>query len=241
MLKSSTVKPLFSEEEWTNRTSPDQLFHCKCKLCRKNFDAKFDENFYARNSKLAWFRCPACFPYINSRKSNAEKDLLAYVKSLHDKSTKIESGNRKILGRGLELDIWIPSSRIAIEFNGVFWHSQEHDKNNALKCLTKTKRCEELGIKLIHIWEDEWKFKNAETKIWLKKILVDRASPLDMIQASDEVKVDRSKFNKCFLLPGYELVSESEPNVVDRSHTASPSIKYHVVDCGVLVYHQCKK
>ena len=241
MLKSTTVEPLFSEEEWTNRISLDQLFHCKCKICEKIFDAKFDENFYVRNNKLAWFRRPTCFPYINSRKSNAEKDLLAYVKSLHDKSTKIESGNRRVLGRGFELDIWIPSSRIAIEFNGVFWHSLEHDKDNAQKCLAKTKRCEELGIKLIHIWEDEWKFKNIETKLWLKKILVDGATPLDMIQASDKVELDRSKFNKCFLLSGYELVRETEPKVIDRSHVTDSSVKYHVVDCGTLVYQRCKK
>lgn len=55
---------------------------------------------------------------------------------------------------GLELDIYIPEKKLAIEFNGDYWHSVKFkDKNYHLK---KTEECEKLGIRLIHIWESEW-------------------------------------------------------------------------------------
>ena len=54
-----------------------------------------------------------------------------------------------------ELDIYIPSKKIAIEYNGLFWHSERNGKN-ALFHLNKTKLCEAAGVRLIHIFEDEW-------------------------------------------------------------------------------------
>lgn len=54
-----------------------------------------------------------------------------------------------------ELDIYIPEKQLAIEVNGVYWHSDQFsiDKNYHEY---KSKRCEDLGIRLIHIYDDEW-------------------------------------------------------------------------------------
>ena len=54
-----------------------------------------------------------------------------------------------------DLDIYIPELKLAIEVNGDYWHS-----NNKLvfnKQLVKTNIAESKGIRLIHIWEHEWK------------------------------------------------------------------------------------
>jgi hypothetical protein len=77
--------------------------------------------------------------------------------------------NDKSILNGLELDLLIPSHNIAIECNGLYWHSESFkDKNYHLN---KTIECEKKGIRLIHIFEDEWSFKQNIVKSRLLNIL----------------------------------------------------------------------
>ena len=69
----------------------------------------------------------------------------------------------------LELDIYIPSHNIAIEFDGLYWHSELRKPSNYH--LKKTEECEKLGIKLIHIFEDEWTLNEDIVKSRLSNIL----------------------------------------------------------------------
>jgi hypothetical protein len=84
--------------------------------------------------------------------------------------------DRKVLS-GKELDIYIPKLNIAIEYNGIIFHSFGIDKRkmfNNFKIenleknnhLNKTNMCEEKFIKLFHINEDEW-LNPIKQKIWL--------------------------------------------------------------------------
>jgi hypothetical protein len=57
--------------------------------------------------------------------------------------------------KGLELDIYLPDYNLAIECNGSYWHSELNGKDKNYH-LNKTKKCEEKGIQLIHIWEHDW-------------------------------------------------------------------------------------
>ena len=54
-----------------------------------------------------------------------------------------------------ELDIFLPDKKIAIEYNGLRWHSSlfTQDKNSHLQ---KLELCKEKGISLIQVFEDEW-------------------------------------------------------------------------------------
>lgn len=52
-------------------------------------------------------------------------------------------------GNGYELDVYIPSVKVAIEYDGYFWH-----KNKTRSDLIKNKKCEKDGIKLYRIRED---------------------------------------------------------------------------------------
>ena len=63
--------------------------------------------------------------------------------------------DRSLIGERLECDIVIPSHNLAIEFNGLRWHSEQFntDKNYHLH---KTEVVESKGYHLIHIFEDEW-------------------------------------------------------------------------------------
>lgn len=109
--------------------------------------------------------CPKCGHII----SKGETEVLDYIKEILGDEIEILSNDRKVLD-GKELDIYIPSKNIAIEFDGLFWHSDaiRQDKTHLLN---KTLQCEKNGIQLIHIFEDEWKFKNDICKSRLRNLL----------------------------------------------------------------------
>jgi very-short-patch-repair endonuclease len=65
--------------------------------------------------------------------------------------------NSKLIINPLELDIYLPELKLAIEFNGLYWHSELYKEKNYH--LEKTNACNNLGIQLIHIWEDDWLYK----------------------------------------------------------------------------------
>ena len=58
-----------------------------------------------------------------------------------------------------ELDIYIPSHSLAIEVNGLYWHSELNGKDKHYH-LQKTLECEKKGIRLLQFWdfemEDKW-------------------------------------------------------------------------------------
>ena len=84
------------------------------------------------------------------------------------------------------MDIVIPELQLAIEFNGSYWHSTEAGVIPGYH-LMKTERCEQLGYRLIHIWEDEW---NDALKLKLKAVLEQKEDK------NIEKKLDHSWFKK---------------------------------------------
>lgn len=69
----------------------------------------------------------------------------------------------------LELDIYIPQLNLAIEFNGLYAHSEQQGKDKQYH-LNKYKLCKEKGVQLVQIFEDEWiDKKDIVTSILLNK------------------------------------------------------------------------
>lgn len=83
--------------------------------------------------------------------SFAEKQINDHIQSLG--LTTVEN-DRSVLD-GKEIDILVPELNLGIEFDGLYWHSTKYmsDKNYHLN---KTQLAESKGIRLIHIFEDEW-------------------------------------------------------------------------------------
>lgn len=104
-------------------------------------------------------------------RSKGENEVYEYVCSLigFENVLKNVENVLTIGGYHYELDIYVPSKKLAIEYNGVFWHSVKNkDKNCHLR---KTEACEALGIHLIHIFEDEWAMKKDQIKSLLANAL----------------------------------------------------------------------
>lgn len=110
--------------------------------------------------------CGECFPFINS--SKAETDIITFIHSLN-KDLEIQQSNRTLISP-LELDIVIPAKKLAIEFNGNYWHSELQGKDEFYH-LNKTRYVNKEGYKLIHIFEDEWVYQTKIVKSRIKNIL----------------------------------------------------------------------
>jgi hypothetical protein len=85
--------------------------------------------------------------------------------------------DRKALENGKELDLYIPKLNIAIEYNGLMFHSfginsqtrfnnYETENEKKYNHLNKTNMCEAMGIHLFHINENEW-INSYKKNIWL--------------------------------------------------------------------------
>jgi len=133
----------------------DIYYNFKCLICNTEFKSSI-------HSRVP--RCPTCFPKFISR---AEKEIENFIKTIY--SGKIIENDRTVL-EGKELDIYLPNKKIAIEFDGLYWHSENQGKNKNYH-LNKTKVCNEKGIYLIHIFEDEWSDKQEIVKSRLSHLI----------------------------------------------------------------------
>ena len=125
-----------------------------CNKCGSSFDIE-NYNFYFRYNNNHEI-CINCNPLgHNYSTSKLEKQVVDWIKSIYD--GEIITNTREVISP-YELDIYLPDKSLAIEFNGLFWHS-EFNKDKKYH-QNKTLMCEEKGIHLIHIWEDSWILKN---------------------------------------------------------------------------------
>jgi len=113
------------------------------------------------NDFSSGYRCPSC----NSRTSKSEKEIYDFL----IKYMECEENSYKIIPP-YELDIFIPSKDIAIEYCGLYWHSENKGKDKNYH-LDKLNMCNEKGIKLVTIFEDEWIHKQKIVESRLKQIL----------------------------------------------------------------------
>lgn len=115
------------------------------------------------DAHLAGHGCPKC----GNNLSVFQKDITKFIENL---GFEIECDKKKILKGRQELDVYIESEKIAIEQDGIYWHSEAVGKNEKYH-LSKTETCAEKGIKLIHIFEDEYRARKDSVRDRLKHIL----------------------------------------------------------------------
>jgi len=129
----------------------------KCNKCGEEF-----ERYWNHINNLEIVNCPSCF---KSTKRNAQNKLWEWVDSLSDDEVIQEDKST-----GVELDIYVPSKKLAIEYCGLIWHSTKFkNDNNSHK--NKLEHCESKGIRLITIFEDEWTDQQEICKSRIKNAL----------------------------------------------------------------------
>lgn len=98
--------------------------------------------------------CPKCGHHI----SKWEQEVFDYIQSINPNAIQSE---RTILN-GKEIDIFLPDYNIGIECDGLLFHSEKYKEKKYH--INKTELCESKGVRLIHIFEDEWENKRTILK-----------------------------------------------------------------------------
>jgi hypothetical protein len=93
--------------------------------------------------------CPKC----GVRDSKAENEIFNFCCNYFGENNVIKGTRKEIYP--YEIDIYIPSLKTGIEYNGVVWHSTDYISDNNYH-LKKLQACQKKGIKLIQIFEDEY-------------------------------------------------------------------------------------
>jgi rubrerythrin len=140
------IIPLFQKNQFT---CVQQKHPWSCLVCGTTFDNHMDDGVLPR--------CPVCHPVYDGA-SKGESELRDFITSLGE---DIQSSVKTIIPPK-EIDIFVPSRSLAFEYNGVYWHSE--GKVGKDYHLNKTKACVEKNIRLIHIFEPEWLFKQDIVK-----------------------------------------------------------------------------
>tara|TARA_B100000963_G_scaffold339228_1_gene336786 strand:+ start:545 stop:1924 length:1380 start_codon:yes stop_codon:yes gene_type:complete len=156
MSRNEEFEILTPVEEYFSRQRQYLDFRCKkCDfVCKKTLQA------FERGSL-----CPKCYP-VN--KSAAEIEIFEYIKSLGFDSAV--NGDRNTINPK-EIDVVIKQRNFGIEYNGLYWHSDIVDSTQKEDMLWKTQECKKVGIKLMHIFSDEWEHKQIICKSMIKNRL----------------------------------------------------------------------
>ena len=165
ILERYGVENYMYSDAWTTKTKNSVLlkynlnliennfpyYKFKCDKCNKEFEINITVLYqrYEYNTTI----CTICNPIGSHSQSGLEMKLYDFIKENYNDT--ILTNNRKIISN--ELDIYLPEEKLAFEFNGLWWHNDLY--RNIDYHTNKTNECEEKGIELIQIYEDDWRFK----------------------------------------------------------------------------------
>lgn len=149
------VRPLITKEEYAAvggvAARPMSVFHCT--ECGHEFEKRFDYG--------APPVCKVCHPTETSFCSNEEREVFDYIRGIY--SGSMISGDRQAINP-FQLDIYLPELKLAIEYCGLYWHSENGGNAERMSWnyhQLKMKLCAEKGIRLITMFSDEWVMNRA--------------------------------------------------------------------------------
>ena len=150
-LKAQKTNSLKLKNKYKDIINVDYLNKTLTIKCEENHNFDIDISLFKNRKRIYTTLCTICNPIGSYSASGYEIQLQNFMKKNYKQ--EILTSDRKILNNK-ELDIYLPELKLAFEFNGLYWHNEEHKENNYH--LNKTELCEKKGIQLIHIWEDNW-------------------------------------------------------------------------------------
>lgn len=185
----------------------------KCLRCKKEF-IKDKEVGLSKGNPQKFPRCLTCYPVHTLNKCSLfHQEVLGFlINTLNiPLSNIIENDNSVLKASNKELDLYIPGKKIAFELNGNIWHTEIYGGKTPSYHLNKTETCESQGIRLVHMFEDEW-IENKELVKEKIAYLLDANSSKRSVHA-----------RKCFIKPVIASVANEflEKNHLQGGETGS--------------------
>lgn len=206
--------------------------------CGHEWQAQICNRIYEKSG------CPDCDK--ENHTSFPEQALLYYIKKYYP-----DTVNSNKVAIGMELDIYVPSLKIAVEYDSKIWH----ENNNNERELKKNKLCTDNNILLIRIREEGLKLyddchcivrKNIESNDTLseaiKKVLFD----IDKISEVD-VDIDRDSMLICsqyIKTSKVQNLANTYPEIAKEWHpTKNEKITADMVTAGsaIKAWWKCQK
>ncbi len=153
-----------SKEEVLCRVESNKLFD----VSSKNFEyvRRSEENILVKCKKcqieistslhklMTGVRCKKCYPVGSA----GEAGVSQFIESL---GLEVINNTRQII-TPLEIDVYIPALKFGIECNGLYTHNEL--SKSQIYHSNKTEMCLKKGVKLFHVFEDEWNEKQEIVK-----------------------------------------------------------------------------
>ena len=141
----------------------------KCPICGE-YDKHSFHNIFRINSNdikpNSHNLCHKC--YANISQSSPELEIKNIINTMYN--GKCIENSRSIIPP-LELDLYYPEKNVAIEFNGNYWHDENHKSKDYH--FNKFKLCKDKNIRLVSIYESDWYNKHDNIINLLKNIFID--------------------------------------------------------------------
>lgn len=199
--------------EYIDYDFDNRLYRLKNLKCDHIFDINYD--LFRSRIKYENNSCLVCYP-LKELSSIKEKEIVNWLREI---GLEVLENNREII-HPKEIDIYLPDYKIAIEFNGLYYHSDKFKEKKYH--LHKTIECQNKGIQLIHIWEDDWVYRKdiiksiilnklnlIKNKIYARKTIVREISTVEAKKFLNKNHIQgyTNSSIKIGLFTGSELVS----------------------------------
>jgi len=187
----------------------------KCNKCGNEFVKKWKDKSYG-------FSCTEC-----NIKSKTETHFADYISSIYNEEV-IRNDREQI--KPYELDIYLPTKKIAFEYCGGIWHSTKYNSDK-LRHRNKYELCEKKGIRLVTIFEDEWVDKTDICKSRIKNLLniINKKIYARLCEVKQISNSDALKFCNNYHIQGKGSISEAyglfhEESLVSVMTFSKPSV-----------------
>lgn len=118
--------------------------------------------------RMGYLGCKPCNPW---GKSKGEMEVADFIRSL---GVEVEQNDRRVICPK-EVDILVPSHNLAVEFNGVYWHSSRFLK--PANHVEKRRALEAAGYRLLVVWEDDWMKRRDVVERHIRHVLGKSVEP----------------------------------------------------------------
>lgn len=164
--------------------------------------------------------------HTNNYTSKPEKEVLEFIRQIYNDEI-IENDTASVPNlnyRTFELDIYLPKLKLALDFNGLYWHSTKY--KDKFYHQRKTECCRKVGISILHIYEDEWKNDKNKIKLIIESCI--KGNFKNVIDKEDDILIGRNDFP---IFGKYEIIKITEPIL----HT-DRNLSYY--DAGKIYYKE---
>lgn len=164
-------------------------------------------------------------------KSIGEQEVSQLVSELV--SSEVILNSRSVISP-YELDMYIPDKNLAIEFNGVYWHTEAQGKDKSYH-YNKWKMCKDAGIDLVTVWEDSWRDNREVVETMLRsKLGVYDVNACDLTVVDVKTFREANDFFSVYHLYGSNLGNHTSA-LVDNAGSPVAMLSWYQLDNIVYV------